>query len=247
MHSIALVSDIHGNVLALRAVYDDIQKRNVEKIINLGDHVSGPLWPKETVQFLMSTNWIHVLGNHDRQLTMDEPITHGESDSFAFNCLDLYELTWLSKLPSKITMDNTIMAFHGSPDNDLMYLLETIENKRTHLSSREEILKKLNGNKYPIIVCGHSHKPRCIQITKETMIINPGSVGLQGYTDTGENPHVVDVGSPHARYAIIHHNDDKIEVEFINVAYNWEEAAEKSKQAKRADWTNALETGFCYS
>jgi predicted phosphodiesterase len=245
MHSTAIISDIHGNILALQAVSEDIQKRNIDKVINLGDHVSGPLWPKETIHFLMSTNWIHILGNHDRQLTMDEPATHGASDSFAFSCLDLYELNWISKLPSLTTIDNEIMAFHGSPNSDLIYLLETIENKRTHLSSREEIIGKLNGTEYPIVVCGHSHKPRCIRITNDILIINPGSIGLQGYIDTSNNPHVVDIGSPHARYAILHKDNDKIDVEFRSITYDWEKAAEKSEQAKRDDWTYALKTGFC--
>ena len=46
MKKIAVLSDIHGNIAALKAVVDDIQRKNVDQVINLGDHVSGPLWAK---------------------------------------------------------------------------------------------------------------------------------------------------------------------------------------------------------
>lgn len=51
---IALVSDIHGNLPALRAVLDDIAWRGVDLIVNLGDSVSGPLLPRETAAMLMA-------------------------------------------------------------------------------------------------------------------------------------------------------------------------------------------------
>lgn len=45
----AVLSDIHGNMMALEAVVVDIKKRQVDGILNLGDHLSGPLWPRETI------------------------------------------------------------------------------------------------------------------------------------------------------------------------------------------------------
>ena len=53
MQKIAILSDIHGNIPALEKVVDDINARRVDCVFNLGDHVSGPLWPKETIQYLM--------------------------------------------------------------------------------------------------------------------------------------------------------------------------------------------------
>jgi len=245
MHRIAVVSDIHGNILALQAVYDDIKKRDIDTVFNLGDHVSGPLWPKETVQFLMSTNWNHILGNHDRQLTQDDPTNHGPSDAYAYKELVKHELDWIKALPQVYMYEETIFAFHGSPNDDLKYLLETIENGRTHLSSINEIVEKLEGVTYPIVICGHTHQQRLIQLGNGTMILNPGSVGLQGYIDNGNNPHSFEIGSPHARYAIItKHDDGNVNIEFINLMYDWEKAAQKANQAKRDDWTIALRTGF---
>lgn len=50
---IAVLADIHGNVLALDAVLDDLRRRGgADLIVNLGDCVSGPLWPRETMERL---------------------------------------------------------------------------------------------------------------------------------------------------------------------------------------------------
>jgi predicted phosphodiesterase len=46
MH-LAILADIHGNVLALEAVLADLEHRKADNVVNLGDCVSGPLWPRE--------------------------------------------------------------------------------------------------------------------------------------------------------------------------------------------------------
>ena len=49
---IAVISDIHGNLLALEAVLEDLKHASPDLIVNLGDCVSGPLWPEETAALL---------------------------------------------------------------------------------------------------------------------------------------------------------------------------------------------------
>ncbi|MBN2460865.1 MAG: metallophosphoesterase family protein [Candidatus Cloacimonetes bacterium] len=240
---LALLSDIHGNIPALQAVVADLHRRDISEVINLGDHVSGPLWPRETVQYLMKTNWIHISGNHDRQLVKDDPQKLGLSDLYAFTNIATAELKWLSGLPAQQKIGNDITAFHGSPRDDQEYLLETISNGKIHLSLKKEIITKLNGISSKIFLCGHSHTPRCIKID-ETTIINPGSVGLQGYIDDGDNPHIVEIGSPHARYAIIEMAGEEITIEFIALQYDWGKAAAKAQEAGRKEWMNALYTGY---
>ena len=70
---IAVVADIHGNVRALRAVMDDLKEVAPDRVINLGDCVSGPLEAAETADLLISLAWTTVRGNHDRQL-LDCPV-----------------------------------------------------------------------------------------------------------------------------------------------------------------------------
>ena len=52
---IAAISDIHGNALALRAVLDDAKARGYDLMIQVGDALSGPLWPRETADILRGT------------------------------------------------------------------------------------------------------------------------------------------------------------------------------------------------
>lgn len=62
----AAIADIHGNLLALEAVLADIAQRGIFKIVNLGDLLSGALWPAETADRLQSLNLPTVSGNHER-------------------------------------------------------------------------------------------------------------------------------------------------------------------------------------
>jgi 3',5'-cyclic AMP phosphodiesterase CpdA len=63
---LAVISDVHGDLRALEAVLADIKGRGVDITVNLGDCVTGPLWPKETFEVLQSLALPTVRGNHDR-------------------------------------------------------------------------------------------------------------------------------------------------------------------------------------
>jgi predicted phosphodiesterase len=61
----AIISDIHGNLCALEAVLADIKVRGADSIVNLGDCVTSPLWPRETFELLESldlvTDWAQAI------------------------------------------------------------------------------------------------------------------------------------------------------------------------------------------
>jgi predicted phosphodiesterase len=66
---IAAIADVHGNLGALRAVLAHIKRvSSPDLIVNLGDHLSGSLQPRETADLLMSTPQVAIRGNHDREL-----------------------------------------------------------------------------------------------------------------------------------------------------------------------------------
>ncbi len=95
---IAVVSDIHGNLPALEAVVRDIRRHGVDGTVNLGDSLSGPLLPLETAQFLMSQDWIHLAGNHERQILFPDRDGREASDAYAYSQLSERELDWLIEL-----------------------------------------------------------------------------------------------------------------------------------------------------
>ena len=244
MKKIAVLSDIHGNILALEKVVQDIEQRNIDLVVNLGDHLSGPLWPKETIDYLKQQTWIQIRGNHERQLITQNHNELGLSDLYAFQNLNGDDLDWLRTLSPFIDVDNEISIFHGSPTDDLTYLLETIENGRTRLATHDETTERINRTTSPVILCGHSHIPRVIEIKECQLVVNPGSVGLPAYDDIDPEPHIMETGSPHARYAIIEKNNDRWNVELLAISYNHQKAAEQAIINNRSDWEIGLRTGY---
>lgn len=246
MQKMAILSDIHGNIPALEKVVEDIQARQVDCVVNLGDHVSGPLWPKETVQYLMKQDWVQIKGNHERQLTGENPKSHGRSDGYAFQRLDPTELNWLKSLPVSVEIENQFLLIHGAPGSDKTYLLETVERGKARLATREEIQERLDGAGSSVILCGHTHIPRVVEATKNILIVNPGSVGLPAYDDDFPEYHVMETGSPHARYAIMEYKNGYWHAEMIALIYDYQKAAEQARRNGRPDWEVGLRTGFIW-
>ena len=86
---LAVLSDIHGNLPALKVVLADLNARGADMVVNLGDSLSGPLLPRETAEFLMAQPWVHIAGNHERQLLAGGTKPLGPSDRHALSCLIL--------------------------------------------------------------------------------------------------------------------------------------------------------------
>lgn len=243
---IAVVADIHGNVRALRAVMDDIKQLTPDTVVNLGDCVSGPLEAAETADVLISLAWTTIRGNHDRQL-LDRPQEKmGKSDAAAFAELKNHHHAWLSTLEETATLEDIFLC-HGTPGSDTTYLLETVQPEGTvRLATQAELGRRLGSEHTPIVLCGHTHVPRIVRLTDGRTVINPGSVGLQAFGDAEPVNHSIEVGAPHARYAVLERAKaaDPWRVSFRVVAYDWEGAAKRAAAKGREDWAQWLRTGF---
>jgi len=243
---IAVVADIHGNVRALRAVMEDLKQVAPDSVVNLGDCASGPLEAAETIDVLMSLAWATVRGNHDRQLLDRPPEKMGLSDKAAFAELKNHHHAWLSTLEETATIEDIFLC-HGTPGSDTTYLLETVQpDGNVRLATEVEVGKRLGSEHAPIVLCGHTHVPRLVRLADGRTVINPGSVGLQAYSDLEPYKHATEVGAPHARYAVLERAKaaDPWQVSFRVVAYDWEGAAERAAAKGRADWARWLRTGY---
>jgi putative phosphoesterase len=238
---IAIVSDIHGNLKALEAVVRDIERRSVDAVINLGDSLSGPLMPKETAQFLMAQNWTHLAGNHERQI-LELNDRSGKPDKFAHSRLSDIELQWIASLPSVMQFSADVLICHGTPSSDCTSLLQTAERN----ASSAEIEPRLAGAhaNAALILCGHTHVPRIVRVRSGSLIVNPGSVGHPAFADNYPYPHVVETGSPDARYAIVEKRDGIWSASLFSVPYDHVEMAALAKARDFADWESALLTGY---
>lgn len=245
MLRIALIADVHGNLPALESVAADIPGRGISRVVNLGDHASGPLWPRETVEFLMQQPWVHIAGNHDRQVAFGDRSSHSPSDLFALEQLADVHKRWLATLPAATSMnDESILLCHGTPADDSTYLLETPERGLLRLASADEIDARLGPTTSQLVGCGHSHIPRVVRARSGSTIVNPGSVGLQAYEDTGSTPHISETGSPLARYAVVEWSAAGWCVTLVAVTYDSIAAARRAEANGRYDWAYALRSGY---
>ena len=113
---LAVISDIHGNLLALEAVIADIGARGVDATVNLGDNVAGPLWPRETAERLATLALPTVRGNHDRWMLDREDDSVPETDrsplSSATRCTLCRQLSTLVRISSQyMARPPTIVRF----------------------------------------------------------------------------------------------------------------------------------------
>ncbi len=246
---LAVVSDIHGNLPALQAVLAEIGCERVDRVVNLGDIVSGPLWPQETATLLRTLAWPTIRGNHERQLLTLPVDRMGPADAFARARLSDDALTWLAALPATLDLGDGLWCCHGTPASDLEYFLETVMSDHgfkgspgVRAATAAEVADRLGTIKAPLVLCGHTHMPRVAQCGG-TLVVNPGSVGLPAFDDDHPHAHRMETGSPHARWALVERVAAGWRVQQRLTAYDSAAAARQAEAARRGDWADALRTG----
>jgi putative phosphoesterase len=240
---IAVMSDIHGNLWALDAVLADIARRNVDMTVNLGDILSGPLLPAETAERLMPLALPTIRGNHERQVLEHEPARMGASDRWAHEHIAPAHRDWIACHPVSLRLLDDVLLVHGTPGSDLVYWMESVDPAGQRQATYAEVLARAGDAQASLILCGHTHVPRTVQLDDGRLLVNPGSVGLQAYGDDLPYPHKAENGSPHARYAIVERTGGGWLLEQYAVAYDWHAAAEVAQRHGRPDWAFALRTG----
>jgi predicted phosphodiesterase len=242
---IAVLADIHGNIPALEAVLADIRGRSAELIVNLGDCVSGPLWPRETFERLEQLGAPTVRGNHDRQVATLDAARMGASDRFAFSELSDGQRRFLGQFPFSLNFAPGIVGFHATPTYDDRYVLDDIAAGVLTRAPMEKIVSRLGPVEAKIIILGHSHRADLVRLPNRTIVINPGSIGCPAYDDPTGQAHVSESGSPHVRYALLDVEDGREpDVMFLALAYDHESAARRAEINGRPEWAHALRTGF---
>jgi len=228
---VAVLSDIHGNCLALDAVLADIAEQGIDVTLNLGDVVSGPLEPARTADVLIERNFPTVRGNHDRILFEDSP---DRVEQFVRQYLAPAHLEWLAGLPATLVIGGEIFMCHGTPTSDTAPWLDNWLERRTFvLPDEASVAAAADGVDYPVLLCGHTHISRAVRLKDGRLVVNPGSVGLQ-----------MNYGSPDARYAIIERRGSKWSVTFRVVPYDHGAAARQAVEQGFPRWSEVLTGGW---
>ncbi|MDR6919940.1 metallophosphoesterase family protein [Chryseobacterium sp. S-02] len=230
MIQIAIISDIHGNIIALNTVLNDINQRKIDKIFCLGDLVDFAPWPNEVIDLIRSLGIPCILGNHDERIAFKQEILpiahHSETETIARyeainhtkNTITVKNIEWLQSLPSNILLSfninytkHKIMLVHGSINDNKEYIYEDHPN--------EEMLRYLRDHSVQVLVMGHTHLSYIKRINDFTLI-NAGSVGRSREEDRK------------ATYCIISMDHNKIHSEIVKLDYNVEYVADEIKKSE---------------
>lgn len=215
MKHVALVSDIHGNLEALDAVFAQVR---TEKVYCLGDVVGYGANPNEVIQLLKSRNVNTILGNHDYAVLTGDVGYFNPAAAIAVNwtarALTRDSAEYLRSLPNELRIEvggSRVYLTHGSPSDNLWEYVDPA----THSDLLDFYLRKL---KVSLIGLGHTHVPYVWKGDAGT-VVNPGSVGQPR---SGDN---------RASFALVDSENERLDVRIGNVAYDIEKAARKIEAA----------------
>jgi predicted phosphodiesterase len=235
---IALFSDIHSNLPALDAFFEDIEQRKPDAIYCLGDLVGYNIWPNEVINEIRKRGIPTIAGNYDFGVgrssddcgcaykSDDEKMMGSQSISLTNQLVNPEERRYLRTLPAHIQLEFQLnndrlflLMVHGSPRKINEYLFEDRDEK--------SMMRILESSKADIMFFGHTHKPyhRVFEYEFEGKrafrhAINLGSIGKPKD------------GDPRGCYVLLTLNENSskfekksIDVEFIRVAYDVEKAS----------------------
>ena len=176
---IALLSDIHGNYIALETTLKHAENIGVNYFIILGDLIGYYHQAEKVVDKIKSLPGIVIQGNHERllqkvlngELSIEELTEkYGEGHKIAMQSIKREELEWLISLPFEkdVIIDNiSIKLCHGAPGKPDYYIYPDLE-QTTFLEFCDDA--------YDFIFIGHTHYPFIFNNGNCTLI-NVGSVG----------------------------------------------------------------------
>lgn len=224
---LALVSDIHGNVLALEAALAEIEQHAPDRIVILGDLVLNGPRPVESVEKVMqleAAGAYVIAGNTDIAVAdgdytaafpwLDEvPAGHRAASEWARDVLRDEQLEYLRRLPAERRLsigDELVLACHASPGSQTSGLPADLDPAVT--------VQRVTRTDARVICCGHTHVADVRELGRK-LIVNPGSCG-----------YAFD-GSPDACWALLTLDEDEDpEVELFRTAYDAHAAAEETAE-----------------
>jgi putative phosphoesterase len=173
---IAVLADIHGNLPALRAVLDELDREPVDAIVVAGDVAAGPM-VREALELLAAraepVHW--VSGNSEREALdvydgarpSDDP--SGRAAEWSARALDDRWRAELGSWPINLVLDGVCFC-HGSPRRD--------DENLTLLTPVDVIAEALSGTTEPLVVGGHTHQQLVRELPDGRIYANAGSVGI---------------------------------------------------------------------
>ena len=178
---VAALADVHGNAVALEAVLAEVEREQPDLIVSCGDLTWGPL-PRETVALLepWRERLLCVRGNSEREL-VERKLVDSEIAVWEHVQHEVPELAeYLARTQETVTVEvdglGATLFCHGSPRSDEECV--TVETPAARVAEFSA------GVDAACIVTAHTHMQYERRVG-ETLLLNPGSVGLPYEPETG--------------------------------------------------------------
>lgn len=221
---IALISDIHGNLVALEAALADIQRRGADRIICLGDVAQEGPQPRQVIQRLHDLGIPVIMGNTDQWLLNPLPKSAEGEEKQQESVIEQWTAAQLTTADRELIMAYqatlsldfghgfTLLCYHGSPRGF---------NDRIEPDTPLDDLDRWFAEERGLINAGgHTHEPMIRRYGSSTLV-NPGSVGLPLVKPLGGNA----INPAWAEYALLERDDSSLSIALRRVPYALEELA----------------------
>lgn len=255
---IAIISDIHGNLEALKATLKDIQKRKVDKIICLGDIIAKGVHPKECIELIRKNCEIVLQGNCDAYFSKEhnniEKLPEQEQKRIKWNqsLINKEDREYLLNLPfcHEFYMSGSLIRlFHATltANNKAILNVDSIERKYQMFLPSENTQSQ---NIADVVIYGHIHHPYMDKLYNKT-IINVGSVGNSFDVIRNKNKDSNVLETTKSNYLIIEGEygskeySSDIAFQFIKVPYDIDKELEDEKiNIEKENYRFELEQGM---
>jgi predicted phosphodiesterase len=218
---LAILSDVHGNAVALDAVLADMERLGVTQSVCLGDAVQGGPQPSEVVARLRSLGCPVVMGNADAWLlsgveTGSEKLSEAQREIRAWSLAQLspadreFVAAFAPVQRVPLMGGGQLLAFHGSPASSDDFIFPH--------TPQEDVGRMLLAHEADVYAGGHTHVQQARHLGQR-MFINPGSVGLAYRHDQPEEGFRAD---PWAEYAVISVGGGAWSVDFRRIVFDVE-------------------------
>jgi putative phosphoesterase len=217
---LGLISDIHGNLLALEAVLAELEREDLDRIVCLGDVVAGPR-ANEALARIRELDCPVIMGNWDAWSVdgmpePSDPVEHRLYDIGAYWAERLSEderdfiKSFVPTTELELEPGTQVLCFHGSPNSFDHWIVATTPDAR--------VAEMFAGFSAPVMVGGHTHLPM-VRRYSDSLVVNPGSVGLPFALWSPADPEEVRI-APRAEYAVLTSTNRRLAIDLRRTNYD---------------------------
>lgn len=216
---VALVSDIHGNLIALEALLADLTRQAVDQVVCLGDAAAFGPQPRQVIERLAELDWPTVMGNGDAWLLDPQPYPQRDEHSFRYTEIDQWcagqlteaDLAYLQSFRPTVALplsaSDNLLCYHGSPRSYHEVIVAGTPD--------ETLAEYFNEQEETVMAGGHSHA-QLLRRFRQSLVVNPGSVGMPYEKLAGNTVR----HPPWAEYALVEWRQDSAAVTLRRVPYD---------------------------